>query len=319
LQLGRLLQPITISQSQTVPATGRRYQPPEQARGFITFYNGQFQSLTIAAGTILTGTDGTEIITDQDATIPAANPPIFGQTTVSAHTINAGSKGNIPAFDMNEACCAQSVLVKNINPFTGGQNERTFTTVTKSDVNTTATTLKSSLDISMQGALQGQVQPPEQLYMLPCAPTVTSDHPIGAEATQVKVTVSQTCSAVAYSREALEQKATDLLTRQAATKIGTGYSLFGEVNVTVTQTTTTHTPPVVFLSFHAQGTWIYGLSYKAQEHIKALIAGKTKQQALDILAHLPGIVQATIGDVDGNATLPRNPNLIHLVILEQLG
>jgi hypothetical protein len=52
--------------------------------------------------------------------------------------------------------------------------------------------------------------------------------------------------------------------------------------------------------------------------IKSLIAGKTKQQALDTLAHLPGIQQATIGDVESNTNLPRNPASIYLVILEQL-
>jgi hypothetical protein len=64
---------------------------------------------------------------------------------------------------------------------------------------------------------------------------------------------------------------------------------------------------------------VYGVTNAQQRSMKSLIAGKTKQQALDVLAHLPGIVQATIGDVDGNAKLPRNPALIHLVILEQLG
>src|SRR6266487_5984963 len=84
LQLGRLLQPITISQSQTVPATGKGYQPAEQARGFITLYNGQFQSVTVAAGTVLSDPNGVQILTDQDAIIPAANinPPTFGQITV---------------------------------------------------------------------------------------------------------------------------------------------------------------------------------------------------------------------------------------------
>src|SRR5207248_7333229 len=80
LQLGRLLQPITISQSQTVATTGHGHQPAEQARGYITFYNGLFTSQTIAAGTILTGSDGVQISTDQEAIVPAANPPTWGIT-----------------------------------------------------------------------------------------------------------------------------------------------------------------------------------------------------------------------------------------------
>src|SRR5207248_10256245 len=128
LQLGRVLPPLTISQSQTTATTGKGHQPAERASGYITFYNGQFQSITIAAGTILTGSSGVQVITDQDAIIPAGNPPCYGQVSVSAHVIIPGSKGNISAYDINQACCATSVLAKNINAFYGGQDERTYTT-----------------------------------------------------------------------------------------------------------------------------------------------------------------------------------------------
>src|SRR6266567_8807206 len=84
LQLGRVLQPITISQSQTVATTGRGHQDASAAIGYITLYNGQFQSVTIAAGLILTGSSEVQIITDQDAIIPAGNPATgYGHTTVS--------------------------------------------------------------------------------------------------------------------------------------------------------------------------------------------------------------------------------------------
>ena len=145
--------------------------------------------------------------------------------------------------------------------------------------------------------------------MFPCTPIQTADHPVGAEAAQVKVTVTGTCSAVAYQQLALEEKATELLTSQAA-MTGTGYSLFGKVHVTVTQATATHTPPLVFLSFKAQGTWIYGLSYKVLEHIKELVAGKSKQQALHLLALLPGIENASI--TWDNTTLPKDIADIHI-------
>ncbi len=169
----------------------------------------------------------------------------------------------------------------------------------------------------MQGAFQGQLIPDEQLQILPCTPTITSDHQPGQEATRVKVTVSETCGSVAYNREALERKATDLLTHQAVTQVGASYRLLGAAQVSVIQATITHA--LAFLSVHAQGTWMYALSHTAQQHIKSLIAGKTKQHALDTLAHLPGIQQATIGGLDVTTRLPKNPAWIHLVILEQLG
>jgi hypothetical protein len=94
LELGRVIPPLTISQSQTTATTGKGHQYAKQAQGTITFYNGQFQYVTIAAGTILTGASGIQIVTDQDTTIPAGNPPSYGQISVSAHAINAGVRGN---------------------------------------------------------------------------------------------------------------------------------------------------------------------------------------------------------------------------------
>src|SRR5258708_28844558 len=95
--------PRTLSQSATVAATGKRQQSATRAAGTITFYNGLLTSQTIAAGTVFTGSDATQVVTDKVATIPAANPPLEGQVTVSAHAIATGASGNIPAYDINQA------------------------------------------------------------------------------------------------------------------------------------------------------------------------------------------------------------------------
>ncbi len=312
LQVGRVLSILTISQSLTVTTTGKGHQDARSARGELTFYNGQFQSITIAAGTILTGASGIQIATDQDVTIPAGNPPSYGQASVSAHAITQGIKGNIPADDINQACCAASVLVKNSIEFTGGADERDFSTVSQQDINKLSAPLKTMVAQNMQSALQGQVNPNEQLQILPCIPTVTSDHAIGQEATAVKVTVSQTCSGVAYNRFELEQKATDVLTRQAVTKLGTGYNLLADATVRVTQANITRTTtPLVFLSFRAQGTWVYAVT-QAEQQIKTAIAGKTKQQALRILQVLPGIKRVSIAW--DSATMPKDQTYIHFAI-----
>src|SRR5947209_10727361 len=45
VSLGRLVHPITLSQSQTTPTTGKGHQDALKATGMITFYNGQLQSI----------------------------------------------------------------------------------------------------------------------------------------------------------------------------------------------------------------------------------------------------------------------------------
>lgn len=314
LQFGRVLSPITLSQSQTVPTTGKGHQDARQATGTVTFYNGLFTSQTVALGTILTGSDGVQVITDQTATIPAGNPPAYGQVTVSAHAINPGVRGNIPTDGINQLCCANAVLAKNTTPFYGGKDERDFQTVTTHDINAAAEALKTTLSLSIQGAFQGQLKNGEAFITPTCTPSMSSDHQPGQEATQVHVTVSETCNAVAYDKNALLAKTTALLSSQAMTELGREYSLRGTVHITSIQATGNNA-----LAFTCQGTWVYALADAVQAHIKSLITGKTKQEALHTMAHLPGIQQVTIEDLDDHTRVPKNPASIHLVILEQLG
>jgi hypothetical protein len=317
VQLGRLLRPITLSQSQTVLTTGKGHQDARSAIGYITFYNGLFSSQTIAAGTIVTGADGVHIITDQEAGIPAANPPSLGYATVSAHAITQGTAGNIPSYDINEACCSTAIKAVNTTPFHGGQNERTFQTVAKADIASIAIPLKTTVAQSMQGAVTAQVNQHETLLVLPCSRAETADHNAGDEAKEVTVTVSQTCSAAAYNSQALEERVKSRLASLAATKLGPGYRLRGDVQVSVKKAIVTRTTtPLVFLTFQAQGTWVYGLNAAGQQAIKSLIAGKPKQEALRELLALPGIAHASIRvtGIGDAARLPENIHNIHLVL-----
>jgi hypothetical protein len=234
---------------------------------------------------------------------------------VPAHAIHPGVKGNIPAYDIQQACCASAVLAKNTASFTGGQDQRDFHTVAPSDIAAIATPLKTTLAHSMQGALNGQLTPQEHLSMLSCAPAQTADHQPGQEAVQVKVTVSETCSAVAYNPNELAAQATALLSLKAATTLKAAYSLFGEARVEVTQAHITHTPtPLVFVTFAAQATWVYALTPSSQQQIKHLLAGTTKQAAVHLLASQPGIANASIAWAD-DTKLPKDTRNIHTVFI----
>ncbi len=314
LQTGRILAPLTLSQSASVPATGRGHQDPKQATGAITFYNGLFSAQTVSAGTTLTGSNGVQVVTDQDAVIPAAspNPPVFGQVTVSAQATSTGSRGNISAYDINETCCANGILAKNTDAFSGGQDERDFQFVTKTDVANAATPLEAALTQSVTAALQTQLKDNEQLETLPCAPQVSTDHQINEEATSVKVTATLTCSGVTYNQTTLQQQATQLLSTQAFKKLGPGYSVYGAIQVSVTHAIPTHTTPTLVLSL--SGTWTYALSSRQQQRIKDLVKGKTYQEALHILRSLPGIERASLA-WDEHTKLPEDPKDIHLLLI----
>src|SRR5258708_4162004 len=70
LQFGRLLAPINLSQTATAPTTGKGHQDARSATGILTFYNGSFSAQTVYAGTVFTGADGVQVVTDETAAIP---------------------------------------------------------------------------------------------------------------------------------------------------------------------------------------------------------------------------------------------------------
>jgi len=145
---GRALSTITMSQQKTIPTTGTTRQDAQAAHGLITFYNAAPYIQTIEVGTLLIGTDGIQVLTDQAVIISAALMPTEGQVTVSAHATLPGPQGNIRAGDIYGACCRLNVFVAS-GAFHGGQDARTYQSVAPQDINSTAS-LKSSLDQSVQ-------------------------------------------------------------------------------------------------------------------------------------------------------------------------
>ena len=158
-------------------------------------------------------------MTDQIAYIPQANPPTFGQVTVSAHAVNAGSSGNINAGDINGTCCREYILVRNTNSFTGGQNSRDYQSVAKADIQQVTNGLSQQFQQTLQGKTTSLAAASETLMQpTPCTTNVSSDHPAGAEATQVTVTIHETCTPVAYNTNDFKSQAETVLTQAVTQK-----------------------------------------------------------------------------------------------------
>jgi hypothetical protein len=77
-----------------------------------------------------------------------------------------GPAGNITSHDIYGPCCHLNVFVAN-GTFRGGQDARTYPVATEQDISTVATSLKASLDQSVQTALQTQVHSDETLITPP--------------------------------------------------------------------------------------------------------------------------------------------------------
>ena len=318
----RVLVVSSPTQSQTVPTTGTGHAPARVGEGTVTFYNAAPYSQTVAAGTVLTGADGVEIVTDAPAVIPAGNPPIEGQVTVPAHATTIGPQGNIAPLDLNGLCCMAGISVKNTAAFHDGQDAYDYPMVTQADIDQVAGPLLAALTPATQGSVQAEVYPNERLAgQVVCQPTVTPDHPVGSNASQVTVSVSVTCHAEVYDHEAVVRLVTITLMQQAMTTLGTGYALRGTISTTITLGgAPPHAKPgTLTLLVTGQGVWVYRVSTAEQARLSRLIVGLSRQAAVQVLQqqeqhHLAAVHIQITGLWARDTTLPTDPARIHLLV-----
>ena len=288
-----------MSEQKTVATTGIAQQEAQAAHGTLTFYNALPAPQTILAGQLLIGTDGVQVVTDQDAVIPAGTLATNGQLSVQAHAVIVGPGGNIAARDIYGPCCRENVFVQNDATFVGGQAAHSYQTATQQDIASVTTSIKTSLDQSIQAALQTQVESGETLLTpLDCQAQVSSDHQPGEQAAQVTVTINETCTAFAYQTAALHDLMSHALTQQAAT-LGEGYTATSDLTIQVIQA---HTSDQGTTTMQVKGTQTYGyqLSEAQQQALKNHIAGKGKDQAMTLLLHTTGVQTVSIHVDSGN-------------------
>jgi len=310
---GRVLPAITMSQQQTVPTTGTTHQDATVAHGLITLYNGATYPQTIPAGTLLTGADGIQVVTDTDATLPAASFPTFGQRSVPAHAITTGPLGNIRAGDIYGSCCRANVSAVN-GAFTGGQNARTYQSVTVQDIKGVVAHVNTRIEQSVQAALQTQVQSTETLLTpLTCTQQVTPDHHIGDEAVHISVMVEGTCTGIVYNTQAFTTLTTYIATQDAQQHVGTGYSTTTGVYCTITGHLSDHS--AIDLHVKVLSVWAYRFDEAQQQTIKAMIAGMSKDKAITTLLHLSSVQSVSLTLTHGT-TLPSDTQHIHLHFLQ---
>jgi len=318
----RLLEVGSPLQSQSVPTTGTGHAPARVGEGTVTFYNAAPSAQTVAAGTVLTGNDSVEIVTDAPAVIPAGNPPIEGEATVPAHATVIGPQGNIAPLDLNGLCCPAGISVKNTMAFHDGQDAYDFPMVTQADIDHAAGPLIATLTAATQETLHAEVHENERLAgQVQCQPAVTPDHPAGSDASQVSVSISVTCHAQAYDDGAVVRLVTGVLMQEAVTTLGTGYTLRGTISTTITPAgAPPHAKPgTLTLLVTGQGMWVYQVNPPEQARLTKLIAGLSRQQAIRVLqqqeaGHLFAVhIQVTGLWTDGSR-LPADPARIHLLV-----
>jgi zinc-ribbon domain/Baseplate J-like protein len=314
----RLLSFTTKAQSKTVKATGQGHQDSTAATGSLTFTNAS-ENTTIAAGQQISGASGVEIAIDNPFDLT-----VGGTTSVSAHAVNPGSGGNIPAYDINGAYAitqlgAQvgTVYIQNTSAFTGGQDASDYTYVQQSDIDNVANPLVSQLTPAARSAVQQQLRANERFvyYMSDpeCTPNIKTNHQATDKATDVTVTVSVTCQGEVYDLQAFQAMATDLLKSDAASQLA-GYALVGNVVIGVPIIVTID-GGTVYMNVDVQGVWVSQFGDSQKQSLAKLIAGKTQADASALLLEQRGIHKVSLTTSGGwGAALPAAEN-IKMVVL----
>ncbi len=305
----RILSETSPTQSKTVPSTGSI--PGSRASGVFTFENlNNFSTVTIQS-TVLIGRSGVPV---------SFNGPFVALPLVQfrqpGFAVNVGASGNIPALDINGTNFIPDIIVRNEAAFSGGQDPQPNSIVQQSDIDGAANALSASLTPGTQAALQGQIQPREQVVpnTLACQKSnFTANHAAGDHAPNVTVTVAITCTEEVYDQQAALMMTQNLLTQKAVNELGPNYMLTGNIESTATQATVIDIHGTVSLLVQAQGTWVYTFNASDQQNIKNHLANMSQQNALQYLTSQPGVARAQIELSNGN-TLPADPAHITIVI-----
>jgi serine/threonine protein kinase len=304
----------TSSGSQTVNATGQHTTPATNASGSLTFDNPNSYAFSIPAGSRYQGNSGVTVATAGAVTVPAN-----GSVSVSAYATQAGTNGNIPAYDLNNALYyvpghnGEVYRVSNPAAFSGGANGQSYTFVQQSDVNGAENALTGNLTPGAQQNVQAQVSSNEQLIGgISCNPTVTAiNPPVGTKANSVTVTVSVNCNAEEYEPLAAQTTASTQASASFQKDLGANYALVGSVQTTV-GSASLGSGGTINIPVTAEGKAVYHFSNLAS--LARSIAGKNEQDAHALLLKQQGVQDATI-QISGNGdVLSTDPNNIKITV-----
>ena len=214
---------------------------------------------------------------------------------------------------------SRNVYVQNTSAFTGGQLARTFQSVSRQDISQARAWLTTSLQQSVQAAMQPQVHPGETLITpLPCATKVSSDHAAGEEAAQVRVSLDDTCQGIVYQTQGMQQLLRQILSQEVTHQLGAGSHLGnGDVQSQILHMQQQNSKGgMISMQVKATGTGIYQFTAEQMQHLKRVIAGKSRAEATRLLLAQPGVSTVSL-EIKGRETetLPGEMSTIALPVI----
>jgi len=314
-----LLSSTQASPPVSVQPSGRVQRPAIRATGTLTWANQEPYQQTIPAGTTITSATGIQVVTAAPVVIGAAVLPYSGVAYGPASTQQAGAGGNLPAGSIDLLCgaCGSGITVKNAAPFAGGQDAATLAILEQGDIDQATAPLKTPLAGQALQSLRGQVPHSDKPVAAPsCTPRLRADHQAGEQlalGTRVTLSLIETCSVTVYDPGDAQSKAIALFLAHVAGRYPA--SRYSASISASPQRLSVLGAGGVALPFRIHGHWVYRIGPAEQHALQRQLAGQPSQQALQILARSPGVVQAFIEQPIPWFPLPTDPRRISIVPL----
>jgi hypothetical protein len=206
------------------------------------------------------------------------------------------------------------VFARN-NAFSSGQDARVYPTPTKTDIQKAVTDMASLLQESMTAEAQSQVHPGEAVLPPQCKTQSTSNTAPGSEAAKITVSLISTCSAYAYTKADVTRQETVSFTQAITSQLGSGYRPDTAIKEQITHITAQNA--TVHITVNLSGTAVYHFSDSEMQQMKALIAGKSRNQATLLLLKMRGVHTAGVQIAQGRTTIPSDDRAIAIAVYRQ--
>ena len=185
--------------------------------------------------------------------------------------------------------------------------------VTQTDVDQGTAPLLASLQKSAMAAFQGQITSQETLVTpLSCTSHITVTPAIGKEASRVSLLVEELCTGSSYNTAAMQEVLATALNQEAREKLGGRYARHLSQQTALDSVSVKTSQGGMTLTVKGGCVFSYQFDQQEMTHFKALIAGKSRQQAMALLLTEPGVssVSLNTGDV-----VPGDVGRIQIVIM----
>ena len=302
-----------VADSRATQTTGSSIIPGTQAVGQLLFVNHSHQPVAVDAGTAFTSLSGVEIRTTQFVTVPGRADGQDGAITAAAIAVNPGATGNIAPNVLSSSCC-NGLNVSNPSAFTGGTDGHTIPRVAQADITRMSSILRSELQPQLSQKLQKQLHPTEVMVGQPVyTATVTSDSPVGASASSVRVQMTLSATVTVYDRAVAQNVAAQSLTALALRTLGSNYRVQGPIVTAPPQVMPQSTNTVLYLNIVVHGVWVYYFPPQELAQWSQSIKGTTSAVALAFLNSRTGVASVEIHLPFGTDHFPTSTNQIKFI------